>query len=563
MHRERLRFAVLMDITFSAFQAEIKSGIDRYLEEADLDAVYFGIGGLDAQNPLDHARMAFLDFVTADEFDGVIYIPAAKSTQWGKEVLKKKFAALGSLPRVTIGPSAFGEDSVCFDNEQGMTAIMRHLIADHGYRRFAYVSGPLSNSEAIIRLGAYRAALDKAGLPHGRESEYEGNFQTLSGSEAVPYLLDGGKVRPEVIVCANDRMAFGVWKALERCGIRVPFDIAVTGYDDTLLLSALSHQFTTARQSFDRLGYLAALRLHAFAQGKKPLEPETLQSELRIRSSCGCVDVRTRGLTVARKKRKDPWQQEAQNRIVEQIRNGSPPRGVGEFLQTWIETVLHEIGQNGRLYELEECLRDTRVAMNDAPCASRAAMLLPTLHTLILEQSAQKAFAEYWDEKSYLNEFWQLLESLEVSLSNDSPLSANKDVIAQALRLSGARTFYLARFADTSAFEGGATLAFSSTATASDWQPHVGSWIPPGSRSLVANMIAVGDKRYGYYLMDAKSPQASTFECLRIALSGIAHTMVNHEELLKLRKTERALRERIAALEGDILETMEKIDKNA
>jgi len=97
-----------MDITFSAFQAEIKSGIDRYLEEADLDAVYFGIGGLDAQNPLDHARMAFLDFVTADEFDGVIYIPAAKSTQWGKEVLKKKFAALGSLPRVTIGPSAFG-----------------------------------------------------------------------------------------------------------------------------------------------------------------------------------------------------------------------------------------------------------------------------------------------------------------------------------------------------------------------------------------------------------------------------------------------------------------------
>lgn len=556
MHRERLRFAVLMDITFSAFQAEIKSGIDRYLEEADLDAVYLGIGGLDDQNPLDRAQMAFLDFVTADEFDGVIFIPSAKSTSWGKEILKKKFAALASLPRVTIGPSAFGEDSVCFDNEQGMTAIMHHLIEDHGYRRFAYVSGPLSNSEAIVRLGAYRAALDKAGLPHGKETEYEGSFQTLSGTEAVSYLLEG-KVKPEVIVCANDRMAFGVWNALGRRGIRVPFDIAVTGYDDTLLLSALSHQFTTVRQSFDRLGYLAALRLHAFVRGKKPLEPETLQSELRIRSSCGCVDVRTRGLTVARKKRKDPWRQEAQDRIVEQIRNGSPPRGEGEFFQGWIETIRHEIGENGHLYELEECLRETRLGMKDTPCESRAAMLLPTLHAMILEQSAQKAFAEYWDEKSYLNEFWRLLECLLVSLSKDSPLSANQDLIAQTLRLSGARAFHLARFADVSAIEGGATLVYPSTVSASDWRPHVGSWIPPGSRSLVANMIAIGDKRYGYYLMDARIPQAATFECLRIALSSIAHMMVNRAEVLELRKTERALRERIAVLEGDKMETLD------
>jgi DNA-binding LacI/PurR family transcriptional regulator len=562
MQRERLRFAVLMDIAFSAFHAEIKTGIDRYLEEADLDAVYFGIGRLDADNPIDRARMAFLDFVTTDDFDGVIFIPAAKYSPWGKEILKKKFAALGSMPRVTIGPSAFGEDSVCFDNEQGMSAIMRHLIDDHGFKRFAYVSGPLSNAEAIIRLGAYRAALDKAGLPHGKESEYEGDFQTLSGSEAVPYLLDGDTVKPEVIVCANDRMAFGVWNALERRGIRVPFDIAVTGYDDTLLLSALSHQFTTVRQSFDRLGYLAALRLHAFVRGKKPPESETLQTELRIRSSCGCVDIRTRGLTTAKKKRKGSWQKEAQDRIVEHIRNGSPPRGEGDFLQAWTETIRREIGENGRLYELEECLRETRLGMKDTPCASRTAMLLPTLHAMILEQSAQKAFAEYWDEKSYLNEFWRLLESLEVALSNDSPLSANQELIAQMLRLMGARTFHLVRFATTSSLEGKATLAYTTTVGGLDWRPSIGSWIPPGSRSLVANMVAVGDKRYGYYLLDARIPQAATFEGLRIALSGIAHAMVNRAELLELRKIEQALRERIAALEGNEMEILDKIDKN-
>jgi hypothetical protein len=60
----RLRFAVLMDIAFSSYQQEFRIGIGEYSREADIDILYFGIGGLDATNPEDVDRMGFLEMLS-------------------------------------------------------------------------------------------------------------------------------------------------------------------------------------------------------------------------------------------------------------------------------------------------------------------------------------------------------------------------------------------------------------------------------------------------------------------------------------------------------------------
>ena len=71
MTDRRLRFAVLMDHTFSAYQEEIRVGTDRYFAEADIDSVYFSLGNLDQFNADSRIREIFFDFITPAEFDGM------------------------------------------------------------------------------------------------------------------------------------------------------------------------------------------------------------------------------------------------------------------------------------------------------------------------------------------------------------------------------------------------------------------------------------------------------------------------------------------------------------
>ena len=79
-----------------------------------------------------------------------------------------------------------------------------------------------------------------------------------SGEAAAATLLAAD--RPDAIVCANDEMALGVHLAAEAAGLRVPDDLAVTGWDD--VLAARFAGLTTVRQPMRELGATAARWLH-------------------------------------------------------------------------------------------------------------------------------------------------------------------------------------------------------------------------------------------------------------------------------------------------------------
>jgi DNA-binding LacI/PurR family transcriptional regulator len=293
MTRKRSRIAVLMDNAFSFFQEEPRVGIARYAEEAGIDAVYFGMGLLRSSNPDDVARMGFFEFLTPAEFDGLILISSSLMV-FGDSPIASFLRRAKPMPVVSIGPSIIGEDNVIADNRSGITAMMKHLIEDHGMRDFAFVSGPHSHVESNIRLETFRAALDRAGIRHDERQEYEGTLLPPSGFAAVEELIERRGLMPKAIVCANDFMAVGVRDALLARGLSVPFDVAVTGFDDIALTRSASSQFTTVQQSFDLMGYLAARKLHSLIRGEATAPLGTVPTELRVRGSCGCFDFQNR-----------------------------------------------------------------------------------------------------------------------------------------------------------------------------------------------------------------------------------------------------------------------------
>ncbi len=81
---------------------------------------------------------------------------------------------------------------------------------------------------------------------------------------AADYSLEGGtdaateilkmKERPDAICCVSDTIAVGLINELKRHGVRVPQDIAVTGFDNLNIVEACTPTVTTVAQSFDEIG---------------------------------------------------------------------------------------------------------------------------------------------------------------------------------------------------------------------------------------------------------------------------------------------------------------------
>lgn len=195
------------------------------------------------------------------------------------------------VPIVTLaGVPAPAAVNVRTDNEAGMQAIVRHLVADHGYRSIAYLSGHTDSPDNIARARAFELEADAAGAEICTGPAWEGNYSASGGAKAVTALLTAGVRMPRAIACANDQTALGVIYALAEHGLEVPRDVAVTGFDDIPVARHLHPPLTTGRQPIWQLGATAFDVLFSLLSGERPAAPEiVLPIELIIRGSCGCA----------------------------------------------------------------------------------------------------------------------------------------------------------------------------------------------------------------------------------------------------------------------------------
>ncbi|MCE2903070.1 MAG: LacI family DNA-binding transcriptional regulator [Gemmatimonas sp.] len=193
-------------------------------------------------------------------------------------------------PTVLVGAGsdvgAFAALSV--NNFQGAATMMKHLLS-LGHRRIVFLRGPTGQVDAGERLHAVREVANWYDDCELRE--LQGEFRMDTAYDAVSALLQGGD-RPDAIFAANDTMAIGAIAAVRDADLRVPDDIAVTGFDDTPVTRFLSPPLTTVRMPIFALGERAAMRLiETMRSGGTavPAHHEVLPAQLVIRSSCGAA----------------------------------------------------------------------------------------------------------------------------------------------------------------------------------------------------------------------------------------------------------------------------------
>ncbi|MFJ2767712.1 LacI family DNA-binding transcriptional regulator [Streptomyces sp. NPDC087300] len=185
-------------------------------------------------------------------------------------------------------------DHIEVANADGQRELTRHLIADHGLRRLVFIGGEERSPDAQARFLGYQEACREAGLPVREEPDLRAGMMTQAeGARAADALLDRAEAAgspPEAMLFANDQMAIGALHALERRGVRVPDDIAVTGFDGIPLGRLVRPALTTVRQPMRRLGEEAVELLVRRLGPERDRDPVDLMLPVSVvrRTSCGC-----------------------------------------------------------------------------------------------------------------------------------------------------------------------------------------------------------------------------------------------------------------------------------
>jgi DNA-binding LacI/PurR family transcriptional regulator len=194
--------------------------------------------------------------------------------------------AAGPVPAVLAGRPlrATSLPYVDVDNVAGAHRAVAHL-AERGRRCIATIAGPQDMAPGTDRLVGFSNGLRAAGQPGDEQLVAFGDFSGASGEQAARRLLDA---RPDLdaIFAASDLMAIGAMQELNRRGLRVPEDVAVVGFDDSVVAETTRPALTSVHQPVGDLGRQMIVRLRELIEGSGVVPVATvLPTHLVVRDS--------------------------------------------------------------------------------------------------------------------------------------------------------------------------------------------------------------------------------------------------------------------------------------
>ncbi|RPJ20937.1 MAG: GAF domain-containing protein, partial [Chloroflexi bacterium] len=297
---ERKTIAVFASQVGRAWGAEFTAGVNDAATEYNVNLVHFIGGKLTLIPAPDQSKPSYglYDLAKPDQFDGLL-LTADVAYGTKPEDLRAFSAFYKGIPIVTQSVEMDGASVFIPDNMEGIKATVRHLIEEHGYKRIAFIRGINGQIDAEQRFQAYQDALKAHNLRYDEDLVVDGDYTPESGRSAIHILLDERRLRFQAVVAANDSMAFGALETLQQRGVRVPDDVAVTGFDDLREAQATGVPLTTVRQSFYTAGRHALEALLKRINGDAVPPVTVTPTQLLIRWSCGCLPENVRQAAVA------------------------------------------------------------------------------------------------------------------------------------------------------------------------------------------------------------------------------------------------------------------------
>ncbi|MCS7264864.1 MAG: GntR family transcriptional regulator [Armatimonadetes bacterium] len=229
------------------------------------------------------------EFRQASKVDGIIALaPYVKD----EEILN--FMRQQHIPFVATSCSFPDESLPCVDtdNFEGVRQALQHLW-DLGHRQIGVVDLALNSCDSLRRWEAFRQFMGEK-IDRDRDF-FDPRWAILlptypcgSPETVIQWMVSLLKQMPlpTAILAVTYEMTLVTLKSLQQCGVSVPQQVSLVGFDDPTSAAFLEPPLTTVRQPLEALGRRAVQKLYeALKEGVMPEGTELLKPELVVRQS--------------------------------------------------------------------------------------------------------------------------------------------------------------------------------------------------------------------------------------------------------------------------------------
>ncbi len=209
--------------------------------------------------------------------DGIIAVPVSAVQTAAYQRL--------SIPVVMITKRAEGFSSVYISHYTGGQQIARHFL-NVGFQRIGYI-GPIRDSTSAIKYAGFQNYLaeNRIDLTDVIECPAPANMNaSLVYAKVKEYAASTG-LRCEAYMANDDITACEAIAAFRELGYAVPKDIAIAGFDNSLLAKEISPKLTALAQPLEEIGKKAVEVLLAQIHDGVPPQMYELESRVIVRES--------------------------------------------------------------------------------------------------------------------------------------------------------------------------------------------------------------------------------------------------------------------------------------
>ncbi len=274
------------------FQEEILSGIIAQAFKSSCDiAVISTLHNFYIETPHKKLEGSIFELISSEIFDGFLY---DSNTFYG-DIIKKQLDDILAATKKPVMLLDSGDhklfESTAIDDSDAFEKITDHLIEVHGCNKIYCLTGPKHLFVSDERLRGFKNSMKKHGLYYDRSCCIYGDFWKDAAKELAEKIISGTIERPDAVVCGNDISAMTLISSLTAAGIRVPEDIAVTGYDASADCQDFYPYVTTFKRPNYQLGAEAFRRLYRIITGSICAKIPNNKGDLVIGRSCGCTPI--------------------------------------------------------------------------------------------------------------------------------------------------------------------------------------------------------------------------------------------------------------------------------
>lgn len=214
--------------------------------------------------------------------DGIILSPIQKSIE-NISIIKDRNVPLAIFDCMI---DDFEADYILVNNEAGTKEAVNYLISQ-GHKKIAYIGGNYDCSNNRLRCTGYRKSLSKASFSIPEHYIKHGSYTFKHGYEAATVLLRSNDV-PTAFFAASNRIMLGVCRGIVDCGLQIPDDVSIIGFDDFETASMLlPNPLTVIRQPLQEMALNAVdlLLSRIDKTNNMPYVTSMLKTEFVIRNS--------------------------------------------------------------------------------------------------------------------------------------------------------------------------------------------------------------------------------------------------------------------------------------